>query len=354
MNNIHNRSISGKTQIISIAYCFCLFGWLLLIFSCKSPSAPDISGVTVTLQLKRFEKDLFTLTEKDYPAQIDALQQKYPVLFPFYFEEIGGWNLANDSTGSLKDSIWQYIQSPFSQALYDSTMLQYSNLASFERELLQSLKYFRYYFPEAVIPEVVTLINAPPAFTAGNDLLCISLDKYLGPTSAFYKYDAETVPYYLLRRFKEEYMVSNCMQVLATGNFEFGLSGKKLLDAMVYNGRVFYLKQKLMPGIPDSIITGFEARDLAWCEENEPEIWKFFIEYKMLYSAEPLEFSKYVTEGPSTSGMPAEAPGNIGSWVGWRIVSSYMKRHPEITLPQLMRETDAQKILTESKYKPAR
>ncbi len=345
---------SGKVQRSKFVTCFWLYASLLLIASCKPDTVPDVTGISVTLDVKRFEKDLFALREQDYLSQIDALQRKYPILFPFYFEEIGGWNLANDSAGTFKDSIWKYVQSPYAQALYDSTMLKYSDLTIFEKNLLQSMKYFRYYFPDAVIPEVVTLINAPPAFTAGDELLCISLDKYLGPASAFYRYETEMVPNYLLRRFKAEYMVTNCMQVLATGHFEFELSGKKLLDAMVYNGKIFFLKQKLMPGVPDSIITGFEAKDLAWCIDNEPEIWKFFIEYKMLYSAEPLEFSKYVTEGPSTSGMPAEAPGNIGSWVGWRIVSAYMKRHPETTLQQLMDEMDAQKILTESRYKPAR
>ncbi|MEO6166441.1 MAG: hypothetical protein ABIO46_14260, partial [Chitinophagales bacterium] len=94
--------------------------------------------------------------------------------------------------------------------------------------------------------------------------------------------------------------------------------------------------------------------DITWCNNNEAEIWKFFIEHKLLYNPDPLEFSKFVTEGPSTSGMPTEAPGNIGSWVGWRIVTAYMKRNPAVTPALLMNEADAQKILTESKYKPTR
>jgi hypothetical protein len=279
------------------------------------------------------------------------LQRKYLVLFPFYFSEIGGWNLA-DSAGTFKDSIMEYVQSAYSRALYDSTMRQFSDLASFENDLYKALQYYRYYFPEAIIPEVNTVINAPPAFTIGNDLLCLSTDKYLGPSSIFYK--TEQVPQYILRRFRPEYMLPNCIEVLATGNFEFSHSGKKLLDAMIYNGKVMYFKQKLLAASPDSLITGFREKDLGWCNENEPEIWKFFIEHKLLFSIDPLEYSKYVSEGPSTSGMPPEAPGNIGSWVGWRIVSRYMEKNPDATLKQLMNEQDAQKILTNSKYKPSR
>lgn len=346
--NLQVRQVSfpGRNVVLFLLFIF--------IASCHSSSAPDISNIEVDLKVNRFEKDLFSISNSDYHAQIDSLQKKYPVLFPFYFREIGGWNIAEDTGAAWKDSVMEYVQSAYSQALYDSTMMRFSDLTAFEKGLEESFRYYRYYFPEATLPEVATLINAPPAFTAGNDLLCISLDKYLGASSAFYKYEAEPIPYYLLRRFSPEYMVSNCMQVLATGNFEFDPTGKKLLDAMVYNGKVFYLKRQVLPNAPDSIITGFAADDLEWCSNNEPEIWKFFIEHKLLYSPDPLEFSRYVTEGPSTSGMPTEAPGNIGSWVGWKIVAAYMKRNPSLTLQQLMNEDNAQKILTESKYKPTR
>jgi len=121
---------------------------------------------------------------------------------------------------------------------------------------------------------------------------------------------------------------------------------------MIYNGKLTYLKSRFMPGAPDSLITNFRGKDLKWCVDNEKEIWKFFIDKNLLYSQDPLEYLKYVNDGPNTSGMPTDAPGNVGTWVGWRIVSKYMKQHKEISPAQLMQEADAQKILTDSKYKP--
>ena len=50
--------------------------------------------------------------------------------------------------------------------------------------------------------------------------------------------------------------------------------------------------------------------------------------------------------------MPPESPGNTGSWLGWKIVQKFMQENPTYTLKSLMQETDAQKILTLSKYKP--
>jgi hypothetical protein len=232
--------------------------------------------------------------------------------------------------------------------------MNFAGMEKTQGELETAFRYYKYYFPDKNIPEVITLINGPgpAAFTYGDSLLCIALDCYMGENFSYYQY--LQIPNYALRRFRPEYIVSNCMEVWA--NHEFGAddAGKKFLDAMIYRGKVLYLKSQLLPDTPDSIITGLREKDLKWCLDNEPEIWKFFIEHDLLYSVDPLAYSKYLTDGPGTSGMPSDAPGNVGSWVGWRIVSRFVERNPDITLEQLMKEPNAQIILTKSKYKPVR
>jgi hypothetical protein len=52
--------------------------------------------------------------------------------------------------------------------------------------------------------------------------------------------------------------------------------------------------------------------------------------------------------------MPPESPGNTGSWLGWQIIRTYMKKHPEVTLKDLIQLKDAQKILDDSGYRPPR
>ncbi|MEO5673283.1 MAG: hypothetical protein ABIQ74_01430 [Chitinophagales bacterium] len=305
------------------------------------------------MTVERFEKDLFSPDTISQDSAINKLIVKYGDFFFFYFNDYSNnWKIKNDSGNAWHDSVITYTQDRTMRALYDSVEEKYDDLTSIKNGLTSALRYYKYYFPEFEIPKFITLINAPShgAFTYGDSLLCIALDDYMGPLFSFYKF--ENVPQYLIHRFSAEYIIPNCIQVLSTHRFPFDPVGKKLLDAMIYNGKVTYLKSMAMPGTPDSLITGFSKKDLQWCDENEKEIWKFFIAKNLLYSQDPLEYLKYVNEGPSTSGMPPQSPGNTGSWVGWKIVSSYMKGHPEISLPQLMREQDAQKILTESKYKP--
>ena len=59
---------------------------------------------------------------------------------------------------------------------------------------------------------------------------------------------------------------------------------------------------------------------------------------------------KYFEDMPAQF-LTSDAPGNIGSWVGLQIVAQYMKE-TNTTLEALMKNENAQEILTLSKYKP--
>jgi hypothetical protein len=53
-----------------------------------------------------------------------------------------------------------------------------------------------------------------------------------------------------------------------------------------------------------------------------------------------------------TAGMPEQAPGNVGSWVGWQIVNQYMENTvDELSLKELL-ATPPATILAKSNYKP--
>ena len=63
---------------------------------------------------------------------------------------------------------------------------------------------------------------------------------------------------------------------------------------------------------------------------------------------------KYTSDGPFTSAFSKESAPRIGYWMGWQIIKQYMKNNPDVTLEQLMNETDAEKILKMAKYKPGK
>ena len=50
--------------------------------------------------------------------------------------------------------------------------------------------------------------------------------------------------------------------------------------------------------------------------------------------------------------MHRNAPSRVGYFVGYNIVNNYMKNNPQITIKELILETDEHTILNRSRYKP--
>lgn len=60
---------------------------------------------------------------------------------------------------------------------------------------------------------------------------------------------------------------------------------------------------------------------------------------------------KYMKPAPFTAFFGENAPALIGTWMGTCIVSSYMKKHKDVSLQQLLETTDYHRMLQESGYK---
>lgn len=112
---------------------------------------------------------------------------------------------------------------------------------------------------------------------------------------------------------------------------------------------------QIMPEqMADTLKIGYTQKQLDWCKVFEADIWAYLIQNNLLYETNFNKIQVFLSEGPFTPGLGennSSAP-KLGVWVGWQIVRKYMEEHPELSLQQLMAETDAQKILTQSKYKP--
>jgi hypothetical protein len=81
-------------------------------------------------------------------------------------------------------------------------------------------------------------------------------------------------------------------------------------------------------------------------------MWITLIENKLLFSTEPFKIRKLTDVAPYTADFTDESPGRACNWIGYNIISKYMKNNPNITLRELMDNDDYHKILEQAKYKP--
>ena len=126
---------------------------------------------------------------------------------------------------------------------------------------------------------------------------------------------------------------------------------KTVLADMVAYGKAYTFTKRMLPCIPDSVLIGYEQKEIDGALYNEAKIWKCMIEDQVLFGTSHMTKQKYIAERPKTTEISAQCPGRIGMWVGWRIADYYLYETNK-SLPELMAEPDAQKVFKLSKYRP--
>lgn len=346
MNKLTTKSITTFTAIAIV----CGFG------RCKSEPAkeiPDVSSIVVTADLDRFEKTLAEVDTALTTLDVGPLLESYPDFFRCFSENILTPPTPIDSTTLLNQRLRKMLAFEGFQAAYDSTMLQYNDVEWLEADLTQAFKYLRYYFPSQPVPRVVTFVSEYQfgAVICTDSTIAIGLDLFLGED--FVYYPAIGIPGYRLPKMGPEYIMPNLMRVMAHNMIGQWSSDNTLLAQMIHNGKIAAFIDALMPFAPDHLKIDYTAPQQAWCEDNENQVWAYFKGEDLLYKQSKLEYMKFINDAPGTPGMPPEAPGNIGSWVGWQIVKKYMEE-TGASIKEVMLEPDAQRILERSRYKPKR
>jgi hypothetical protein len=314
-----------------------------------NPLKINIAAIKEEVPVVRFENDIFALGPHPDSLQIESLYNKHTLFARRFFHQIVHMGTPSDSAGLelvkmfLNDSVILDSKKKAEQ-LFPAD-------ADFQKKLVRAFKIYRYYFPEKLLPSIYTCISGfnESVFTAG-DIIGISLDKYLGADCKFY-------PMLGITKYKQRRMIPEMIPtdvIYTWGKTEFPLSrdATTLLDNMVYEGELLCFCKTLLPDMADTLLTGFTARQLKWCMMNEVQMWNYMIENKLLFSTKQMDIVRYINDGPMTNGFPPESPARTGVWLGWQIVSAYMKKHPEVTLEQLMADSNYQQILNASGYAP--
>ena len=232
---------------------------------------------------------------------------------------------------------------------------QYNKLDFLEDELENAFQYLKYYMPDFNIPEVYTYISGydfENPIQLNEKALIIALDLYLGNDHK--AYSEFGIPQYVSSRFTKEHICIDCIKEYYRAFFENRFIPKNFLDEIIQNAKSVYFTDIIFPFKEDHLKIGYSKEQLEWCEQNEKNLWTFFIEKNVLYSADYEVIRKFTKDGPFTISISRDAPAKLGIWIGWQIIRSYMEKNPEIKLSDLMTETDSQKILKLSGYKPGK
>ncbi len=323
----------------------------VLLGSCSGKrKVPDVSGISINLTTERFEKDFFAVDTLHLNEALQQLNTRHPGFTQDFL-----FNILGTSPGSAEKDVPDFIRTY--QLLSKDASKKFADISALEKELRKGFQFVHFYFPKYRLPEkLITFIG--PINSYGSiitpNALAVGLQLYMGSDYPLYLSDQgqQMYPGFISRRFEPAYIPVNGIRNIMDDMFPNNSMGRPLAEQMVESGKRLYLLDMLMPDAPDSVKTGYTAKQLKGCYESEKNIWSFFIQNDLLFNSDPNLTRDYMSDGPNTAALGEASPGNIGQFVGWQIVKKWMEKQPESVTPDVLMKKSPKEIFDEAKYKP--
>lgn len=303
----------------------------------------DENGISVV----RFDKLLNEYVRSNSFSALQKMNMEYRQPTKILIEEVLGLGQVSDDTISQKLKTF-YSDTTLLRLMAD-VETHFPNLDEVEKGLTKGFEKLKKEVPGIKTPLVYSQISAfNESVVLSDTLLGISLDKYMGEDYPLYRrfyYD------YQCRSMRPDRIVPDCFVFYLMSKYAFPFQeGCSLLDRMMHAGKINYAVQTLLDYRSSGEIMGYTAEEEKWCVENEKNIWEYMLKNNHLYVRDPMIVRKYMKPAPFTAFFGDNAPALLGTWMGTRIVSFYMKHHDDVSLSELLQSTDYRRMLEESKY----
>jgi len=322
----------------------------LLFCSCSKSGrfAIDTTKNRVDVKINRFDSALISMDTVNLKAGIDKLYSNYPEFMSLYIENVLNVNPADSAT--IRKTFFQFLSDSTFAKVNKKDMETFSNVSDIEKSISDAFTYIHHYFPEKELPKVYFFVSGFNRSVLMDDrIIGIGTDLYLG--SDFPSYQDFTYQY-LMYNMRRECVATDLVSATLFRMFLLDNSQDRLLDNMLYRGKMMYLISVFMPGEKPEDLMGYKPEQMEWCKTYEKEVWGAMIDQKDLFSTDMQIIRKYMNDAPFTSTISQDSPGRLGTWLGWQIVNSYMNKNKEVSLTDLMKDNNYQKMLEDSGYRP--
>lgn len=302
------------------------------------------------VEVIRFDQAVMNVQPSTAREDIELLYEEYPDFMPVWVENILG--IPVEDTAYLSEALPKFLED--TTYGFKVTNLrakeQFADISAIQKELDDAMTRIHYLYPDWPIPEVYLFIsgfNASIMFV--DDNIAAGVDMYLGSN---YEYYNRVVYEYQKTTMRPECLATDVISAHLFRNIPFTSHKNRLLENMIYRGKIMYLLNEIMAREKAYDVMGYTRDQWNWCVKNERKIWNTIMDKRDLFKTDNMVLTSYLNDGPFTSEVSQDAPGRLGTWMGWRIVESYMNHNPEVSIQDLMDEGDAQMILEQSFYKP--
>ncbi len=296
----------------------------MALVSCGSPANDPASAAPApSIKELHFEDAFFAMDTLNFETSLAKLVQKYPAFSADYFNRILMMSPQKESKQILA------FYKAYLPVYKEAKKVQASKLAT--PQIVEAFKRFHYYFPNYTLPKQVIYFIGPLE-TYGNvvtkDGLAIGLQLYLGGESSWYfSAQINTIyPRYISRQFAPEYIVVNSLQNILNDYEPIVLNGTSLIAQMIEIGKRQCILEQCLPKTQDTILMGYTGQQLKALKENTGDIWTFLASQNRLFSVDPTMANSILGEAPYNDYFGEDIPGNVGKYIGYTIVKSWMEQ----------------------------
>ena len=310
--------------------------WLALslcfLMSCTSKQNDPIEGQVIQpIVVKRFDTAFFAIDTNHISQGIAGLYKNYPNFSSDFFNRLLQVDPVND-TQKIKRFFRVY--SPiFKNAMKVNAPKQ------IETDLNKALARFHYYFPDYRMPKELVYYVSPllTYFNVLNDS-CLGVGLQI---STFDHYTKQQIPFHCVQNLVDDYLATNTKP-------------NNLLFQMIESGKRQYIIKTVSLNTVDTLLWDYSSVQLKAIQEQESAIWQYLNSENMLMSNERIDALNILGDANVNSLLGAPLPGNIGKYIGFRIVEAYMKKQPRSGFEDLQKltKTVPSIIYAEAKYRP--
>ncbi|MBO74227.1 MAG: hypothetical protein CMD33_03025 [Flavobacteriales bacterium] len=241
------------------------------------------------------------------------------------------------------------------EAAIDTTSGSAAHLLQNEEVLTRAFQRFHHWFPDAPLPRIMWMNSGfNYAVYPTDQHLGIGLEWFLGKDHPIVStLPPEMFPQYMRNRMEPDRISASAFRGWLLVHFSNPwYRTDRCVDEMLFWGKVIYIMEQCMPDLSKADLWDWTAEAWTWAQVHERDIWLELQPQDALFNTDRTQFSKWFNEGPFTryGAIPQDSPDRLGAYMGWRMVSDFMEKHPEVDLAALMEVTDINPVV--KAYRP--
>ena len=323
-------------------------GSLFLLFSIISCSENqknvDVSGIDVKVDFRRLDLEIGRCTSV---SEVNDIFTKNPGLVKSFIQ----YGIVSDQN-MMSEQFYRLATE--GHELFTQVEEELSDVDEIQVEVENAFKHFKYYDPDFKAPILYWLITGFGGFEvdAKDSATVIIGSEYFLVEKEKFAPRRQEMPYYLHQYYDRAHLTAKVVKRLVKGLYaEYNDKDATLINSMIYWGKVFYMTEFILPEAQDSVIVEYSTEEIERVEANRKQTYNHFVANQLFFKEDHNAKLKYIDRRPHTNELGDNAPGRIGQYLGWEIVRSYMSNN-DVSLLELMKEQDHQKIFRMAKYKP--